>query len=175
MLAFTHFVSRDHCGSRDRTPWWYQQLALLQAPRSQPDLGAGRGRATAFYMQRKAYQVVDDVELVVLPVPGVDPAVLLLPHVVPQRAPVPEGLLAVQALQAADGTRSAEPPAPVAAPARPAPAPVLAGVAETARGDVRVLLSYNHDKGGQHPSFSGWLTDQLAYSKNVHVGAFLRE
>lgn len=50
---------------------------------------------------RRTHQVVDDVELVVLPVAGVDPAVLLLPHVVLEQAPVPEGPLAVQALQAA--------------------------------------------------------------------------
>lgn len=92
--------------------------------------------------KRKAYQVVDDVELVVLSVPGVDPAMLLLPHVIPQRALVPEGLLTVQALQAGDGhggqprlphlrTDQGRPPPP------PVTSRVLAEVTETPRGDVR--------------------------------------
>ena len=46
------------------------------------------------------YQIVDDVEAVVLVVLGVDPAVGLLPHVVLQRRLVPEWLLTVQTLEA---------------------------------------------------------------------------
>lgn len=46
-----------------------------------------------------SYQVVDDVEAVVLAVVGVDAAVGLLPHVVLQRGFISEGFLAVQTLQ----------------------------------------------------------------------------
>ena len=52
----------------------------------------------------KAHQVVDDVEPVIRPVLRVDPAMPPLPHVVPQGGFVPEGLLAVQALQAGADT-----------------------------------------------------------------------
>lgn len=45
------------------------------------------------------YQVVDDVEAVVLAVVGVDAAVSLLPHVILQRGFISEGFLTVQTLQ----------------------------------------------------------------------------
>ncbi len=45
------------------------------------------------------YQVVDDVEAVVLAVVGVDAAVSFLPHVILQCGFIPEGFLTVQTLQ----------------------------------------------------------------------------
>lgn len=54
-------------------------------------------------MKRKAYQVIDDIKPVVLSVLRIDLTMLLFPHVIFERAFVPEGLLTVQALQA-EGT-----------------------------------------------------------------------
>lgn len=49
-------------------------------------------------MKRKAYQVIDDIKPVVLSVLRIDLTMLLFPHVIFERAFVPEGLLTVQAL-----------------------------------------------------------------------------
>lgn len=45
------------------------------------------------------YQVVDDVEAVILAVVAVDAAVSLFPHVILQRGFISEGFLTVQTLQ----------------------------------------------------------------------------
>lgn len=56
-------------------------------------------------VELKFYQVVDDVEAVVLAVAGVDAAVSFLPHVILQRRFIPEGFLTVQTLQTDKRTR----------------------------------------------------------------------
>lgn len=75
-------------------------------PRFYPAPGGGQSSDLRFGFTRSgsendevSYQVVDDVEAVILAVVGVDAAVCLLPHVVLQRCFVPEGFLAVQTLQ----------------------------------------------------------------------------
>lgn len=52
-----------------------------------------------------SYEIVDDVEAVVLAVVGVDAAMSFFPHVILQRGFVSEGFLAVQTLQADERTR----------------------------------------------------------------------
>lgn len=51
-------------------------------------------------MKRKTYQIIDDIKAVILSVLGIDPSMLLFPHVIFKCIFVPEGLLTVQALQA---------------------------------------------------------------------------
>lgn len=52
-----------------------------------------------------SYQVVDDVEAVVLAVVGVDAAMSFFPHVILQRGFITEGFLTVQTLQTDEGTQ----------------------------------------------------------------------
>lgn len=56
-------------------------------------------------MKFLSYQIVDDVEAVVLAVVGIDAAMSFFPHVILQRGFISEGFLTVQTLQTDERTQ----------------------------------------------------------------------